>query len=401
MKLIEKQVIKLIDEAIHGRKTHIDGDVEWDKIIEEGKAHNIEALLYSAIESKSIKNIDEELLKSWKLTTFNSGVNQLQHIKNVSSILNLFRENNIPVIALKGLVIRKLYPRPELRTMCDADLLVHKKDLDKSEELLIEEGYTLMVGSDLMHHAYYKNNTHIELHWTISNERYFEGIPQIEKSVWENAVEVAVGDSKALSMNDEDMAVHLCLHMASHLINRGFGIRQICDLVLLIDKKGQLINWDGFIEKIRLCNIETFAKTIFLICNKLFSVNIPKQLKADIKPDVVEDLIEDIFSNGVHGKRDGVAALAKQISYDRNFSNKSERSIYTRYFDALFPKIETMECKFNYAKKYKVLTPIAWIHHFCIWVSNSDYTMKDKLKFATSSVSICEKRNNLIKELEL
>ena len=177
-----------------------------------------------------------ELLKSWKITTFNSGVTQLQHIKNVSNILNLFGKNNLPVIALKGLIIRELYPRTELGTICDADLLVHKEDLEKAESLLIDEGYTLMVGSDVMHHAYYKNNTLIEVHWAITNERYFEGIPQIEESIWENSVEVTVGDSKALSMNDEDMAVHLCLYMATHLINRGFGIRQICDLVLLIEQ---------------------------------------------------------------------------------------------------------------------------------------------------------------------
>lgn len=46
MKLVEKQVINLLNEAMHRRKTHINWDVEWKKIIEEGEANKVEELLY-------------------------------------------------------------------------------------------------------------------------------------------------------------------------------------------------------------------------------------------------------------------------------------------------------------------------------------------------------------------
>ena len=42
----------------------------------------------------------------------------------------IFNKNNIPVIVLKGLVVRDLFPNPTLRTMCDADILVKEKDLE-------------------------------------------------------------------------------------------------------------------------------------------------------------------------------------------------------------------------------------------------------------------------------
>lgn len=401
MNLVEKQVIELLNGAMHGYSVDLKDKVDWNKIIEEGRAHKVEGLLYLAVNKESSKKIDKDLLDRWKLTTFQTGINQIQHIKKISEILNEFNKQDIPVLVLKGLVIRDLYPRPELRTMCDADLLVYKDDLDKAEKLLINQGYRVLENSEEMHRAYYKNGTLVEVHWVITNERYFEGIPQIEESIWKNAVEVNIGDSKALSMNDEDMAVHLCLHMATHLINRGFGIRQICDLVLLIEQRGYLINWDSFLEKIRLCNIETFTKVIFLICESLFNVEIPTQLRGNIKSSIVDDLIEDIFSNGVHGKRNEAAAMAKQMAYDKDFTSEAEISVYRRYFNALFPKVYTMSYKFDYAKKYKILTPIAWIHHFCVWAFSSDYAIKDKMKFATSAMSISQKRNNLIKKLEL
>ena len=58
--------------------------------------------------------------------------------------------------------------------------------------------------------------------------------------------------------------------------------------------------------------------------------------------------------------------MAKQMAYDKDFSSEAEISVYRRYFNALFPKVDTMSYKFDYAKKYKILTPIAWIHHFCV-----------------------------------
>lgn len=84
-------------------------------------------MIYSAVNRELLVGIDKEVLNKWKLTTFQTGVNQIQHIKKISEVLSVFNDKSLPVIVLKGLVARDLYPRPELRTMCDADLLVHKE----------------------------------------------------------------------------------------------------------------------------------------------------------------------------------------------------------------------------------------------------------------------------------
>ena len=90
--------------------------------------------------------------------------------------------------------------------------------------------------------------------------------------------------------------------------------------------------------------------------------------------------------------------FAEEFAYDGN--NKND-SVINRYMSFLFPKVNHMSEKYDYAKKYKVLTPIAWGHHICAGALNKDYSIKDKVKFATSSVSISQKRNNLIKDSKL
>ena len=45
----------------------------------------------------------------------------------------------MPVIVLKGLVVREYYPQPEQRSMSDADIFVKAKDLNKSKKILIDD----------------------------------------------------------------------------------------------------------------------------------------------------------------------------------------------------------------------------------------------------------------------
>ena len=62
----------------------------------------------------------------------------MKFIKFTCRIFCLFQEKNIDFIVLKGIYLRYLYPNPDLRTMSDIDILVHKEDLDKISEILLD-----------------------------------------------------------------------------------------------------------------------------------------------------------------------------------------------------------------------------------------------------------------------
>lgn len=401
MDKIQTQIVNLLNAGIHGNKIdfNLSENIDWESIIEESKAHKVESLIYSSIGKDTLKNIEHELLEGWKKETFMSGVGQLRHINNVSEFLCEFNKQSIPVIVLKGLVIRDLYPKPELRTMCDADLIIHKDDLDKVKNLLLNLGYTEKVTSD-KDLCFIRGNTYVEVHWSIANEKSFNNVELFEEIMWKNAIKVNVGDSEVLSMCYEDLLVHICMHMAAHIKYLGFGIRQLCDLVLIVEKKGNVINWNKFIEKINMLGIYKFTVAIFNICNRLFDMEIPDILN---KRELINDkyiylLIEDIFSNGVHGKRDKASSFSKVISY----ANKEEkRSTLNSFKKLYFPSSDMLSEKYSYAKYNKFLLPFAWIHRLFSGILNNDYSIIDKIKFTIFGMSVSKKRNNLISWLEL
>ncbi|WP_170272184.1 nucleotidyltransferase domain-containing protein [Clostridium tarantellae] len=405
MDYIQEQFIKILSLAIHGKKidnTLVDEKMEWDKIFEEATAHNVRGLIYSALDKSIIDTIDKDLVDKFKKCTFVEGVYQVNHIKQMGRIFNIFNRQNIEVIALKGLVVRRYYARPELRTMCDGDILVKKEDLLKVKKILEEFEYEDEGGE--INHLTFKHKFYfsIEVHWSITNEEYFKGNKEFfDKVIWQNTQITNVGGSCVNELTLEFLIVYLCMHMATHCSYCGFGIRQITDLVLVIENEKDAIDWNITFELARLCKLEKFMSIILNVCEKLFNFKLPYDIKSLNKKEEknIKIFMEEIFSNGVFGKRDRSKILVKQI----NFKNKenNESYIIKEIIFLIFPSRKKLTNKYNYAKKNFLLLPVAWIHHLISGIFNKDYEVKDKFKCAIYAMKIAKKKNKLINWLEL
>ena len=61
----------------------------------------------------------------------------------LQKVLHAFNEAGITVILMKGPVLAyTLYPRPQLRTYHDFDMLIHPGDLSRAPDVLVGLGYT-------------------------------------------------------------------------------------------------------------------------------------------------------------------------------------------------------------------------------------------------------------------
>lgn len=405
----QKHIVTMLNAAIRKENAEISDykDINWSELINEADEHKVTPLIYSSINKTDIiSTIDKDTLNILKRKVFNSSVGQSRHIKTVASVLDSFNKADISVIVLKGLVVREYYPMPDLRTMCDADVLVHEEDLDKVSALMISLGYTKTKEKDDhgAHIVFHKGSSVFEVHWTLINDRFFKGDKSFEKKLWDDAMEVEVGGVKTLSLSLEDLAVHLCTHMAVHLAYSGFGVRQLTDLVVLVEKEGKQIDWVSFIDKTKESGVYKFSIAIFTICNKLFNMEIPKEISKEpkIKEKYIDQLIQDIFDSGVHGKKDKDRVFANEFAFDQGEgAADGSMSIFKKFMKLLFPPVSQMSDKYNYAKKFIVLAPVAWIHHLIEGLINKDYSFNSKMKMATSTVSVANKRNKLLKELDL
>lgn len=405
MNLAQRQIVEFIKSAINGKQINIDKvkDTDWEEIINLLREHKVEGLVYSVIPNEIKETIPSELLNQWKKEVFMSGVTQQRHMKEIENVLIEFNKENIDVLVLKGLVIRDLYPNATLRTMSDADIVVKGKDLDESKEILTKIGYTeyKQTPNDFM---FIKSGClPIELHWDLADDHFFKQISKFEDDMWPNILPVKIGESNANEMGLEDLSIFQCIHMAKHIVYRGFGIRHLVDFTLLVNKRGTEINWVNLLDRCKKYGIYKFVLEVILVCSELFEMNIPSEIELTLDDDKshLDEFIRDVFESGVHGKQDFVSSVASEFAYTADKENGKNETSLKRYMRFLFPRVENMPDTYNYAKKYKVLCPVAWGHRLVRGVCNKDYSLKEKIKFTTETVSVSQKRNDLINWLEL
>jgi len=405
----QSQFLDLLSHSIRGKiSAEKYENVHWDEILTWSRSHKVEGIIYSALNKCNlISKIDSEEFKNLKISTFYTGARQLTNIINLSKIFNKFNEESIPVIALKGLVIRNLYPQPEQRDMNDADILVHKGDLERVKKILIGMGYNHLEDHEASHHMVLYHFTYpmIEVHWHIvKRDGFSDNLEKFEDNLWERAIKIKVGEAEVLSLCYEDLLLHLCMHMAAHIASSGFGLRQLCDLVLLVEKKGDEISWESFIEKSKKYGFKKFNIIIFSLCNKLFDMKIPSLLVDNKlqKGKYITVLINDILNGGVYGKRDLVNNFGNQVAF--NYEGKDKNATFgamKRYMKFIFPKVDAMPKNYNYAKKFKVLTPIAWIHHLFSGALKREYSIGEKFKFIFTGSFVAIRKNKLLEWMEL
>lgn len=404
-----KQLVELLSAAIQGHQCpkEILEVVNWEALLEEARAHDVYPLLYPIIKSiDTVKGSEAALLTKWGKACLREAGKQIHHINQICKIIHVFNQNGISVIILKGLVLRELYPHPELRTMVDADLLVQEKDFQKGKSILIQNGYYEdSKESDQISFRHNFNNT-LELHTTLAHNHNFKNLTDYNKKIWDRSALYDFFGEKVLALSPVDQVIHIVLHMAEHMKAYGFGLRQLCDLVLLVKSKEHIINWDKFIMQARELGIEQFSYAVFTVCKELFEINVPfKYISTSIENDAYIDMfIEDILSGGVFGYRDTERLVGIQLlRYSGNTSAVKKLRKLSLLMSYLFPKPDSLGTRYAYAKKNPILYPIAWIHRLFYNMYYRDLNAVAQISFSSSEkpMKVYLKRARLLQWLQL
>lgn len=397
----ERQFIELLSKSIRN-DTNIEKyeDVNWSNLVSLAGEHKVEGVIYSNIKENSSKlNINNSIVEELKTFAFYTAISEVRKISFLDNIFNKFKDANIPVIALKGLVLRNIYPEPDQRSMCDADILVKKEDLKRVTELLKSIEYELESEDEHFHLKFiHRMYPIIEVHWSL-----IEG-KELDNSIWDRTIKSKLLDTEIMTLEYDDFALHLCHHMVHHMNGMGFGLRQIADLVLFTEKNRDFIDWTSFKNKAKEQGIEKFVLIIFALCNRLFNLELPEPLmdRDIIYSPNIDLLIEDLLLGGVYGRSNNEKMLANSIviNTNQNASNPVV-SMIKKINVVLNPSDETLVGKYSYASKFKILKPFAGIQQIYHNRFNEDYGVIDNVKFIYKGIKLSKDRNNLIKWLDI
>lgn len=397
----EKALINLVDLSIN-QYTNVNinySTIDWSYIYERSKIHEVHTLIYPLLKKIKIHFCNDELLQKWKSETILAGVSQIQHIKQIKQVLDRFNAENIETVILKGLVLRELYPFPELRTMSDADIFMHKEDVKKARKILFELGY-YDDDSNPKHSVFsHKSHMSIEIHLSLINDTYSKNAEYFENNIWNNVVPIYFLDVPVLTLSSEYQLIYLCLHLLDHTLSSGFGLRQLCDVVLLIKSVDNTIDWDEFYNIAKLCHLEKFINIIFSICTDFFHIDIPPVYKPEEIDDMKlsETFMDIIISGSIFGNlgtSDCYSDFILQHSDSR--VNAVKRNYLSYYSHILFPPKRNLGERYNYAQKFFFLLPIAWIHRIIYNFIGKQHSLHENTTLFSTKVSDSIRKDQFI-----
>ncbi|MBR1736661.1 MAG: nucleotidyltransferase family protein [Firmicutes bacterium] len=321
-------------------------DIDWTYIYDKSDEQNMLSLIFTAVNKlPEDKRPEEELYNKWRKRSFRKIAFAGKQFNEFRSMSKKIFDENIKIVGLKGIHIRSFYPTPEIRTMADYDILAKENDLERIEEIFNENGYE--VKKDIYGIVAGKENSYWEI-FTQLKEEFATDSEVYTDMIYDNS---QVCGSMYIPEPTLFLA-HIIIHTGKHYIEKGAGLRNLCDIALYLKKNEDNIDFEKLEKLCREQNFYNIYTYIMCAVGKYYGV---ESARAKEEKYDSEKFIEYTLSNGVFGKMDNV--LVHQMAKPEDDKISGKRKLF-------FPSAKTLDYRYTYLKKYPFLLPIAWIHRF-------------------------------------
>ena len=335
------------------------------------KKHNLVSIMAQAMEKLGFES-DSDIWKRWLKEK-----NQLIY-KSVlmdverEAIQDFFEKNNIWYMLLKGMVIRKYYPAPELREMADNDILFDNKYSKEVYEFMTARGYKSDDYNKGYHDEYLKPPAYnFEMHRQLvsSKERpkwyeYYKDVKSILiKDTNENRETAANNESNNTSnqfyFSDNDFYVYFIVHTYKHFLNSGMGLRTVLDVYLYVSNLQEKLDFDYIEEQLKKLDAYDFEQTFRSIAFKMFDENLEDRKWWDLFDVKEQEMLSYVLDAGTYGNLEN--SVAHKMGNTKG--EKKKTSDKARYiFRRLFPSMDTIEEFFPFFYKHKWAIPFLYIY---------------------------------------
>lgn len=344
MNTIQKGVITLLKSAVTGEKYPLPEDFDIEEALPQINRHHMSTLVFEGAVCCGIPRqhaVMQTLFQAYCRALLKSE----GQIREMKRIFAAFEENKIEYMPLKGCNMKALYPKPELRIMGDADVLIRMEQYDRIVPIMTQLGFEMQTESD--HELIWKSKSLLlELHKRL--------IPSYNKDFyayfgdgWQLAKKK---DGCRWSMCREDEFVYLFTHFAKHFRDGGIGCRHVVDLwVWLRSNPGlDVARVESELAKLQLLE---FYRNIRRLIRVWF---------ADEPSDEKMDFITDyLFASGSWGdmKTNRISIGVRDAQRTGSAAEGRARYIWRLFF----PVRTSMEILYPVLKKAPWLLPFAWL----------------------------------------
>lgn len=343
--------LNTISDHLSGRRTEPTNNICWKTVYEYAKNHQLCSIVYDQCKSFIPDEYKSDFRKQFSSAVYCYS-NRVLLMKKIEES---FTSASIPFYTVKGLDIASFYPKPDLRTMGDCDIVVHRCDFEKAHRILLDLGFSNTRQGDF-EWIYFKNNLEFELHYSLLYEQTANSPEAIafSQTAWDYTIQ-----SDSTSRAELDHSFHflfLIIHLKKHLLYSGVGFRQFTDLAVLCQKADLNLEWLS--DALKKLNLFDFASVCMSLCEKWFCINMPFSKRIDNEFFAVAT--EKIFNNGVFGFDDPENCDNLTLFKLRK---KNKLGVIINFAFPSYSNVKDVEY-YSFVNGKPFLLPVVWVYRY-------------------------------------
>ena len=202
-------------------------------------------------------------------------------------------------------------------------------------------------------------------------------------------------------MNVNDHFFYLICHSLKHFFHSGFGIRQVCDIVMFANAYGVQMNWDEIYQKASEIHAEVFTAALLKMGKKYLNLDDEKACLSEVwkNMDVDEmDMLMDLLESGVYGGATMSRKHSSNMTLNAVSKDKQGKKSKASVVSSLFPNVDQLKSRYSYLNKYPVLLPVAWISRI---IKYGKETMNTQNNDAKETLRIGNQRIELLRQYKV
>ncbi len=344
MNELQKGIVALLKSAVLQQPMPLPEGFQPETAATQIKSHQIAALIYEGAVCCGISQKDAYMQRLFQQYCKMVQISERQ-LQALDRIYKAFSENSIDYMPLKGCRMKALYPRPELRAMGDADILIRTEQYDKICSVMSSLQFTP------------KNETDHELVWT-SGSLYLELHKRLIPT-YNRDYHGYFGDGWSLAgrhtgtryeMTPEDEFIYLFTHFAKHYRDGGIGCRHVVDLWVYLRAHPEL-DQEYIRKELEKLQLSEFYQNIRRLISVWFEAE-----ASDTKTDFITEFI---FASGSWGQMESRVLSRAVRDTSHSMLGFSGKLLYL--WQTAFPGVSVLREKYTVLKKYPFLLPVIWL----------------------------------------
>lgn len=305
-------------------------------------------------------------------------------------VVDVLKEHDIASVVLKGAATASLYPVLELRKSGDVDLLI-SADVEEKKliQVMSDAGFFVSEKQHANHHIVFvsQDGIDVEVHNMLAEPFEYKKINQaMEARKWDCMSHVYMADVLGIRLPILDKPFHayeLLLHMLQHFMYAGFGLKLLCDWVVIWNTDWQDEEKGLFKELAAESGLLKFAEAVTAVCIKFLGLREENFAWKINDVSAADEFMRDILDAEDFGNAD---------------TNRMVMMRGTSLWDYVTEFHHQMHLNFPRAGKCFLLWPLLW----CI--SLIQFIHNNRVVRNTSTIEVlkkAKKRSRIMKKLRL